>query len=209
MRHLLLTAATVAFGVSAAVAQPTAPTAPAATAPSAADPAAPAAGSASPVVGATIYDGQGAVVGKIEAIDAQNATLITTKSRVRLPLASFGTSPKGPTLGMTAAEVDTAAGPQGAIGNSAPQTAAAASGAATVAAGPVRLTKGATVNDPAGAKAGTIEEVSGDFAVVATGKNKVRLPLNAFADGGTGPVIGMTAAELDAAADAAKPKSGG
>jgi len=64
------------------------------------------------------------------------------------------------------------------------------------------------VNDTKGQPVGTIEEVADDFAVVATQKNKVRLPLTAFADAGNGPIIGMSAAELDAAAEAAKPKPG-
>jgi hypothetical protein len=71
---------------------------------------------------------------------------------------------------------------------------------------PPKLAKGASVSDTSGGTVGTIEDVTAEFATVATAKNKVRLPLNAFAAGTDGPVIGMTAEQLDAAAEAAKPK---
>ena len=50
---------------------------------------------------------------------------------------------------------------------------------------------------------GTIEAVDGQFATIATANSKVRLPVTAFASGATGPVIGMSAEELDAAASGA------
>lgn len=147
--------------------------------------------------GATVYDTQGGTVGTIEAVDAQYATLATTKSKVKLPLNAFGTGDKGLLLGMTADQVDAAAG------NAGQQAQASAA-----PAGPAKLEKGMAVSDTKGQPVGTIEDVQSDFAVVATQKNKVRLPLTAFADAGNGPIIGLSAAELDAAAEQAKPKTG-
>lgn len=174
--------------------------------PAAADPnasaTAPAAAAAPKLAqGATVYDAQGATVGTIESLDGQFATLATAKSKAKLPLTAFGTGEKGPVIGMTAAQVDAAAGSAGAAAAK-PAATADASAAAT----PAKLTKGAAVSDTKGAPVGTIEEVGAEFAVVATAKNKARLPLNAFAQTENGVVIGMSATELDAAADAAKPK---
>ncbi len=147
--------------------------------------------------GVTVYDAQGLVVGTIESLDGEYATLATARSKAKLPLVAFGTGPKGPIIGMTAAQVDAAAGTAGA---------AAAKPAATAEATPAKLAKGAAVSDTKGSPVGTIEEVGTEFAVVATARNKARLPLNAFAQTENGVVIGMSATELDAAADAAKPK---
>ena len=141
-------------------------------------------------VGAAVSDTSGNPVGTIEEVNGDLAVLSTGTHKVSLPISSFGAGAKGPVLGMTRAEVDAAA------------AGAAAAAQAEVAAA---ITKGAQVNDPAGAKVGTIEAVEGEFATVATTKSKVRLPLTAFAKGANGPVIAMTAAELDAAASAAAP----
>ena len=60
-------------------------------------------------VGATVRDTNGGTVGKIESVDGQYAVLATTKSKVRLPLSSFGKGADGPVLAMTQAQVDAAA----------------------------------------------------------------------------------------------------
>lgn len=67
------------------------------------------------------------------------------------------------------------------------------------------VTQGATVYDPQGGTVGTIESVSGNMAVVATQRNKVQLPMSSFANGPKGPVIAMTAMQLDQAAAQAAP----
>ena len=139
-------------------------------------------------VGATVIDTSGNPVGTIEQVSGDLAVLSTGTNKVSLPLTSFGASDKGPVLAMTRAEVDAAA------------AGAAASAQAELTAS---ITKGAQVNDTAGAKVGTIEAVEGEFATVATANSKVRLPLSAFAKGANGPVIAMSAAELDAAAKSA------
>lgn len=139
-------------------------------------------------VGATVIDTTGNPVGTIEQVSGDLAVLSTGTNKVSLPLTSFGAGEKGPVIAMTRAEVD-----------------AAASGAAAAAKAELiaQLSKGAAVSDPSGAKVGTVEAVEGEFATVATANSKVRLPLTAFAKGANGPVIAMTAAELDAAAKSA------
>lgn len=200
------TALTIAFGLTATMA--TAQTAPATTdAPAAATTAAPAA--ASVAKGATVYDAQGGTVGTVDAVDAKLATVstATTGTKVQIPLGNFGTGEKGPVIGMTAAQLDSAAGVKpGATPSATASAADTATPAAATTAEPPKLAKGASVVDTSGAAVGTFEDVTAEFATVATAKNKVRLPLNAFAAGTDGPVIGMTAAQLDEAAEAAKPK---
>jgi hypothetical protein len=70
------------------------------------------------------------------------------------------------------------------------------------------VTVGATVRDPKGGTVGKIESVEGQYAVLATTKNKVRLPLSSFGKGADGPVIALTEAQVDAAASAAGSKTG-
>jgi hypothetical protein len=82
---------------------------------------------------------------------------------------------------------------------------AASSPAAAPAAASGTLAAGTAVKDASGGSVGTIESVDGDFATVATAKNKVRLPKSAFAMRDGGAVIGMTAAQLDQAASQAAP----
>jgi hypothetical protein len=148
---------------------------------------APSAAPGAPRQGATVFDTSGAVVGTIENIENQFALLATTKSKVRLPLSSFAAGPKGPVLGMTAAQVDAAA---------------SAAAVPKPAATPPVLTPGTAVSDSSGASVGTIDSVAnGLVTVVTTSKNKVRLPASGFANAPNGGVmIGMTAAQLDAAA---------
>lgn len=85
------------------------------------------------------------------------------------------------------------------------QTAQTAPAATPGAAAAPAVTQGATVYDPQGGTVGTIESVQGDFVVLATAKSKVRLPKTSFGAGAQGPVIAMTAAQLDQAAAQAAP----
>lgn len=80
------------------------------------------------------------------------------------------------------------------------QTAAPASAAAQVKTG-------AKVFDTSGGEVGTIDAVNGDVAVVATGTNKVSIPMASFGAGANGPVLAMTKTQLDAAAGEAAGKS--
>ncbi len=84
------------------------------------------------------------------------------------------------------------------------QTAPAAGTAAPAAATPA-LAAGAKVLDTAGGTVGSIDSIDGDYAVVATTKSRVRLPKSSFAMGPNGPVIAMTADQLDQAVAQAAP----
>ena len=66
---------------------------------------------------------------------------------------------------------------------------------------------GVVVNDQAGQNVGKIEAVSADGAVIATGKSRAQVPLNAFAKKDGTLVIGMTKDQLDAAVAAQKKPS--
>lgn len=69
------------------------------------------------------------------------------------------------------------------------------------------LTQGATVLDTSGATVGTVQSISGDMVVLATAKSKVQLPKSSFAMGPKGPMIAMTAAQIDQAAAQASPQA--
>ena len=69
-----------------------------------------------------------------------------------------------------------------------------------IAAAPTGVIKGATVYDGTGAVVGTIDSVTETAAVVSTGSTRVTLGFGSFAPSDKGPVIGMTRAQLEAAA---------
>lgn len=155
-----------------------------AAAPAAQGAAAPAAAASAPTVGATIVDTQGATVGTIASTDGTNAVVDTGTVKAAVPLSSFGTSPKGPTLAMTKAELEAAAG----------------QGAAQAAADfQAKLTTGAMVYGAGGTSLGTIKAVDGEFITVTTPKGDARLPKGSFGPGPQGVTVGMTAAQLEAA----------
>lgn len=87
-----------------------------------------------------------------------------------------------------------------------PTTAAQAAQAAGAAApaGPPQVTAGAAVSDPSGASVGTIESVTNGIATLSTGTTKAGIPLTSFAQGPSGLMLGMTKAQVDAQAAAAK-----
>lgn len=165
------------------------------------DAAAPAAAAtpakASVATGATVYDTSGNVVGTIESVSGDMALLATDQAKASIPLSSFGAGEKGPVLALTREQINAQAGAAMAEAKEAQQEKKMA-----------QLVTGATVKDPAGGVVGTIKSVDAQFAVVDTEKVQVRLPLTAFAAGDTGPVIGLTKAELDAQASAAAGNGG-
>lgn len=87
----------------------------------------------------------------------------------------------------------------------APAAAATPAAGAATAAPSGTLAAGAKVLDTSGGTVGSIDSIDGDYAVLATAKSKVRLPKTSFAMGPNGPVIAMTAAQIDAAAAQAAP----
>jgi Cu/Zn superoxide dismutase len=143
----------------------------------------PAQATAQPAAGATVYDAQGNEVGKIESVANGAAVVFTGTSRAAIPLTSFGTSPKGPTLGMTKAELD----------------AASQSSAATQVRS--QLTPGAEVRGQNGAVLGKVKAIEGDNVIVtaASGNAEARVPLSGFGVNAQGVFIGMSQAQFDAA----------
>lgn len=86
-------------------------------------------------------------------------------------------------------------------------TSAPAPAAATTAAAPAAapsVTAGAKVSDAQGGAVGTVVSVAPGAATVDTGTVKVGVPLQSFAAGPNGLVLGMTKAQLEAAAQTAK-----
>ncbi len=163
-------------------------------APAAGAPAATTAAAAStataPAPGQTVYDTAGGVVGTIDKIEGTAAVIATGTNNVGLPLTSFAMGPNGPVIAMTKAQVDAAA---------------AGAKASTAAA----VTAGATVKDTSGGTVGTIKSVDGEYALLDTSKVQVKLPVTAFATQGSGLVVGMTKAQIEAAAAASKPAPAG
>ena len=59
--------------------------------------------------GDTVRDTAGGLVGKVESVDASGAVVATGKSRVQIPVTSFGKNQQGLVITMTRAELDAAA----------------------------------------------------------------------------------------------------
>ena len=153
----------------------------------AAAPAAPAAAAAQtgPTVGAQVKDTNGGEVGTITKVDGQFVILKTDRHEVRLPVASFTAHEGHFLMAMTRdqlnAEVDK-----------------------TLATANAKLVAGATVTGSQGGNVGTIEAIDAQYVTVKLTSGKlVRLPRTAIAPGPNGGVIGMTVAQLEAAAGAA------
>lgn len=176
------TTMTLAAAAAAALFIPALATAQTAPAPAAG--AAPATGAA-PAAGATVYDTAGGVVGTIEQITPQGAVVSTGTNKVTVPLASLGTSPKGPLLAMTKAQLDAAADQAKASASTDLKT---------------KLVPGTQVNGSAGTPVGTIKAADAQYVTLTTAKGDVKLPASGFGADASGKIaIGMTAAQLDAA----------
>lgn len=137
--------------------------------------------------GSKVVDTSGADVGTITAVNGANVTLKTDKHEVSIPASSFTKGDNGYLFGMTRdqlnAEVDK-----------------------TMAAAEALVTVGATIKDTAGGTVGTIEALDAEYVTVKLANSSVKLPRNAVAATPGGPVIGTTAAELEAQAGAAAPQ---
>jgi len=156
--------------------------------------AAPATGAA-PTAGATVYDAQGGTVGTIASVDATSAVIDTGTNKVAVQLSSIGTSPKGPTLGLTKVQLDAAATQQR---NQAMTTFK------------TQLVPGAQVYGANGTALGTIKAADAQYVTVTTAKGDAKLPIAGFGPGAKGVTIGMTAEQLNAAisGSTATPPSG-
>ncbi|WP_420142049.1 hypothetical protein [Sphingomonas sp.] len=184
MKYLILALAGTAM-TAPALAQETAPADTTSTS-ATATAAAPSAGPVSVTQGMSVVDASGATVGTIESVTAQGAVVSTGTAKAALPLNAFAKRDNGVAISMTKAQLEQA-----------------------VSAAPApQIQVGAVVNDTSGGKVGTVEAVNGDQVTVATATAKAALPKNAFAQGPSGLVIGMTAAQLEAAVKAATPSAG-
>jgi preprotein translocase subunit YajC len=136
--------------------------------------------------GATVKDSQGGVVGSVTSSDDQYAVVKTDRNEVKFPVASFTKVDDGYLFGMTQAEVN-----------------AAADQAKAQAAQLISV--GAVVTGPQGGSVGTIQELTDELVTIklAGGEQLVRVPRAAVGASATGPVIGVTLAELQAQAGAA------
>ena len=145
-------------------------------------PAAAPAASAAFAPGAKVADTAGGEVGTIVRADGEFVILKTDKHEARLPKTSFTAHNGGFIMAMTRDQV-----------NAAVDEAAAQASA--------NLTAGAAVTGTGGGRVGTIESIDGEFVTLKLTSGKlVRLPKEGVAAATDGAVIGMSAAELEAAA---------
>lgn len=137
---------------------------------------------ASFAAGARVSDTAGGEVGTITREDGDFVILKTDKHEVRLPKTSFAAADGGFVIAMTRAQLN-------------------AEVDKTLAEASAKLVPGAAVTGTQGASVGTIETIDDEFVTLKLASGKlVRLPRTGIAPGPNGAVIGMTAAELEAAA---------
>ncbi len=133
-------------------------------------------------VGAKVSDAQGGDVGTIAKVDGQFVIVKTDKHEVRLPVTSFTAHNGGFLFGLTRDQLN-------------------AEVEKTLAAASAKIVAGSTVTGSQGGNVGTIEAIDDQYVTVKLTSGKlVRLPRAAIAPGANGPAIGMTVAELEAAA---------
>ncbi len=132
--------------------------------------------------GMVIKHTSGADVGTVKSVQGNSVVVTTGQEEVSLPAASF-TPYKGHLLfAMTREQLHA-------------QVAAARAKAAQ------QVVLGALVRGSSGVNVGTIEKIDPDYITLKLMSGRlVRLPSSAIAPSGSGPVIGMTAAQLEAAA---------
>lgn len=132
--------------------------------------------------GAKVSDTSGGEVGTILRADGDFVILKTDKHEARLPKTSFTAHNGGFIMAMTQAQVNAAVDE-------------------AMAQASANLAPGASVTGTGGASVGTIESIEGELVTLKLTSGKlVRLPRTGVAPGPNGAVIGMTAAELEAAA---------
>ncbi len=124
-------------------------------------------------------------MGTVSRVDGQFVILKTDKHEARLPVSSFTAHNGGLLVAMTRDELNAAV-------------------EKTMAEASQKITVGAIVSGSQGGTVGTINALDEQFVTVKLGSGKlVRLPRTSIAPGPNGAVIGMTVAELEAAAAAA------
>lgn len=142
--------------------------------------------SASPVLtpGMAVSDPAGGAVGTIASVSAETAIVATGTHKVALPLTSFAKNDKGAVIGLTRTELDAAAAK------------AAENEAATLRA---RIIPGVMISGSQGNALGTVKAIEGDLVVVASEHGDARLPIAAIGNDPKGLMVGMTAADFEAA----------
>lgn len=174
---LIIPALALAAAVSAAPAF--------AQAPQAAAPAQANAASAAIGAGTPIKDTAGGDVGTVVRADGQFYIVKTDKHEVRLPSTSFTAHQGHLIMAMTRDQLN-------------------AEVEKTLASANAKLVAGAAVSGSGGASVGTIDSIDDQFVTVKlTSGTLVKLPRAGVAPGANGAEIGMTAAELEAAAKGA------
>lgn len=135
--------------------------------------------------GARVTDPKGGEVGTITRIDGQFVILKTDRHEARLPISSFTPHQGGFLVAMSRDELNAAID-------------------RTLAEANQKIVVGAIVTGSQGSPAGTISAIDEQFVTLKLGSGTlVRLPRGSIAPGPSGAVIGMTVAELEAAAAAA------
>jgi hypothetical protein len=71
-------------------------------------PEAPAAQAATAKAGDTIYDTAGEAVATVDSVDGSNVVISVGSKKATLPMSSLSSGPKGPVIGMTKQQLDTA-----------------------------------------------------------------------------------------------------
>ena len=132
--------------------------------------------------GAKVIDTAGGEVGTVIGVNGDNLVVKTDKHEVALPRTSFTPTDKGLLFALTRDQLNA-------------QVEAAL-------AEPL-LSVGAVVYDPQGGVVGTVTEFDDTLATLQLPTTIVKLPVGAFARGPNGPLIGETAASLEAKAAAA------
>ena len=144
---------------------------------------------ASIAAGAKVSDTKGGEVGTITKVDGQYVLLKTDKHEARLPVTSFTAHKDGFLIAMTRDELNAAV-------------------EQTLAKANEKIVAGATVYGSQGGTVGTIEALDADYVTVKlTSGKSVRLPRGSVGPGPNGALIGMTVAELEAAAGGAAPEA--
>ncbi|MDB5698241.1 MAG: hypothetical protein JWN69_1045 [Alphaproteobacteria bacterium] len=134
-------------------------------------------------VGAKVIDTAGGDVGTVTALEGDNLLVKTDRHEVALPKNSFTPTDKGLLFALTRAQLN------------------AQVDQALAAQGPV-VSVGATVYDPQGGVVGTVQELDAQFATVKLPHSVVKLPVSSFGRGPKGPLVGETAASIEAKAGA-------
>ncbi|WP_439547018.1 hypothetical protein [Sandarakinorhabdus sp.] len=141
-------------------------------------------------VGSTVKDTSGGVVGTVASVADGNVVVDTGSNKVTIPEASFGTTPEGPLLAMTKAQLDAAA--EAAVADQKAQLASA-------------IQPGATVRGTEGGVIGTITKIEGELVAVKGENGEARIPASGLTLQDDGLHFGMSAAQFAEAVKASAP----